>query len=212
MTFKQRLKQPLVKSLAGLAITILSLPLLAETKAAANYQLGDKVVKQKTDKPTSTSYPLINWEDLIPKSWDPSKAFKGVDLNKLDDGDPKATALLNKMRSEWDNAPTNPTMNGKTGRIPGFVVPLEATKGAIKEFLLVPYFGACIHSPPPPANQIIHVLLAKPQKGLKVMDAVWVSGTLATIRASNESLDSNMGMSPSAYQIQAVKVEAYKGM
>lgn len=187
-------------------------PVVQAETVNSGYQLGDKVGKQKTDKAATTAFANITWEELVPKSWDPAKAFKGVDLAKLQDGDPKANALLSKMRSEWDNAPTEPGVNGKRGRIPGFVVPLEATKGAIKEFLLVPYFGACIHTPPPPANQIVHVILPKPQKGLKVMDAVWVSGTMATIRASNETLDSNMGMSPSGYQMQAVKVEPYKGM
>ena len=63
-------------------------------------------------------------------------------------------------------------------RIPGFVVPLEDSKDGLKEFLLVPYFGACIHSPPPPANQIIHVLPEHAGQGRASMDTVWVSGML----------------------------------
>jgi hypothetical protein len=50
----------------------------------------------------------------------------------------------------------------------------------MREFLLVPYFGACIHTPPPPANQIIHVTSATPIKGFRTMDAMWASGTLRT--------------------------------
>ena len=63
-----------------------------------------------------------------------------------------AMAMLKKMRDVWDNAPVNTAIVGQQVRIPGFVVPLEDTKDGMKEFLLVPYFGACIHSPPPPAN------------------------------------------------------------
>jgi hypothetical protein len=58
-------------------------------------------------------------------------------------------------------------------------VPLERKGDAVLELLLVPYFGACIHTPPPPANQIVHVILKKPAEGMKMMDAFWVSGTLS---------------------------------
>ena len=67
---------------------------------------------------------------------------------------------------------------GKPIKIPGFVVPLEGDDGFeyVKEFLLVPTFGACIHVPPPPPNQVIHVILDKPVYFEKLMYAVWVSG------------------------------------
>ncbi|MDR9829424.1 DUF3299 domain-containing protein [Vibrio sp. FNV 38] len=41
--------------------------------------------------------------------------------------------------------------------IPGFVVPLEMDGLLTTTFLLVPIAGACIHTPPPPANQTIIV-------------------------------------------------------
>ena len=67
---------------------------------------------------------------------------------------------------------------GKPIKIPGFAVPLEGDDGFeyVKEFLLVPTFGACIHVPPPPPNQVIYVILDKPVYFEKLMYAVWVSG------------------------------------
>jgi hypothetical protein len=130
----------------------------------------------------------ITWDVLVPAGWDPFKDFKDLNFQMLDDGDPRATAMLKKMREVWDSAPVNNAVVGQTVRIPGFVVPLEDTKDGLKELLLVPYFGACIHSPPPPANQIVHVLPKSPAKGLRSMDAVWITGTL-----SNEQTDSYMG-------------------
>ena len=67
---------------------------------------------------------------------------------------------------------------GKSIKIPGFAVPLEGDDGFeyVKEFLLVPTFGACIHVPPPPPNQVIHVILDKPVYFENLMYAVWVSG------------------------------------
>ena len=147
------------------------------------------------------AFKTISWDELVPKDWDPMKEFKGLDLNSMVDGDPRANAMMKRLREVWDNAPTNPAFTGQAVRIPGFVVPLEETPEGVKEFLLVPYFGACVHSPPPPANQIIHVL-PKSAARIRSMDAVWISGTLATTKT-----DSYMGAS--SYRIEAVVVEPY---
>jgi uncharacterized protein len=144
----------------------------------------------------------IAWDALVPANWDPFKEFKDLNFQTLDDGDPRATQLLKKMRDAWDNAPINPTLVGQAVRLPGFVVPLEDSAEGMREFLLVPYFGACVHSPPPPANQIVHVLAKQPAKGLRSMDAVWITGTLQTVRT-----DSFMGAA--GYRIDAVAVAPY---
>ena len=75
----------------------------------------------------------------------------------------------------------NSDLNGARVRLPGFVVPLERGKdGLIDEFFLVPYFGACIHVPPPPPNQIVYVKM-RSGAGLKsIEDAQWVTGILHT--------------------------------
>ncbi len=143
------------------------------------------------------------WESLMPRGWDPMKGFKGRNLQGLTDGDPKAQALMDELRASWDQAPTVPEMNGRSVRIAGYVVPLEEGKGELREFLLVPYFGACIHTPPPPANQIIHVTPVQPLKGIKGMVPVWASGTLKIQRD-----ESAMGVS--GYHLEAVKVDPYE--
>lgn len=145
----------------------------------------------------------ITWEELVPRDWDPLKDFRHLNFQLLDDGDPRAVALLKRMRKVWDEAPVNESLAGQVVRLPGFIVPLEDSREGLKEFLLVPYFGACIHSPPPPANQIIHVVPAKPARGLRSMDAVWVSGALALDR-----VDSHMGMA--GYRIVATEVAPYR--
>lgn len=147
---------------------------------------------------------LITWEELVPKDWDPAKDLKGIDLSKLDDTDPRANDLLMKLQEASNNAPTNPAMNGVEVKIPGFLVPLEENGGQVSEFLLVPYFGACIHTPPPPANQIIHVKTSNATKGLRAMDTIWVTGKLQTARN-----DSMMGVS--GYHVNASSVTKYTG-
>lgn len=126
--------------------------------------------------------PEIKWEDLVPKDWDPAADFKALDLSKLQDSDPRAMEALEKMKQAWDNAPTEPGMDGKRGRIAGFALPLERQGDKVTEFLIVPYFGACIHTPPPPANQIIHAKSPKPLAGVKMMMPIWTHGTIQVQR------------------------------
>jgi hypothetical protein len=164
------------------------------------YKDGDRL--HGAPKVDAGGYTLIEWDALIPKDWDPTKEFKRMNLYALDDGDPRAMEALEKMKQMWDEAPTTDAYNGKRVRLPGFIVPLEQGRGGISEFLLVPYFGACIHTPPPPANQIIHVSAAKYVKGIRSMDPVWVSGVLQTGRS--ESAMGNAG-----YQLNADVVLPY---
>ncbi|UWE14768.1 DUF3299 domain-containing protein [Herbaspirillum huttiense] len=174
------------------------------------YKVGDQLQQSAavTEKPYQASGKMVNgfqeiaWESLIPKDWDPMAPFKGLKLDQMTDDDPRADAALWKAKKYWKDAPVDPAMEGKPVRLPGFVVSLDREGEALKEFLLVPYFGACIHVPPPPANQIIHVKIAKAVKNVRTMDAVWISGVLKVERS-----DSSMGAS--SYSMKAVSVEPY---
>lgn len=121
------------------------------------------------------------WFALAPSDWDPGQTFAD-DVAELGDDDPRAIAALDKLRAAWADAPVEPSMDGARIRIGGFIIPLDSDHGAVTELLLVPYFGACIHAPPPPANQVIHVFLRAPLRELRMMDAVHVSGTLRLAR------------------------------
>lgn len=152
--------------------------------------------------PQVAGFKTIRWEALVPASWDAMKEFRNLDLQGLSDGDPRANEMMAAMRKAWDNAPINTALVGQAVRIPGFVVPLETGPDGLKEFLLVPYFGACIHSPPPPANQVIYVLPKNGAKKFRSMDTVWVSGTLVAVKT-----DSFMGAA--GWRIDAVSVLPY---
>lgn len=153
----------------------------------------------------AAQFPKISWEALIPPDWDPMKSFSDLQhLANAPDSDPRVQKLYDRMRKVWDEAPTVASFNGRQVKIPGFIVPLEGDgEKGLKEFLLVPYFGACIHTPPPPANQIIHVTSNPPVKGFQSMSAVWVSGTVGLERGESE-------MGASGYRIQAARVEKYR--
>ena len=94
-------------------------------------------------------------------------------------------------------------LDGKHVRIGGYVVPLDFEATSIKEFLLVPFVGACIHVPPPPPNQIIYVKTAKGFDVAGSFDPVYVTGTLKV--ASQYT-----GLAETGYTIDAEKVEMRK--
>jgi hypothetical protein len=153
---------------------------------------------------SETAYRNGRWAELVPPDWDPRKALRlSLGASMVREGSEREQALIRELREVWDNAPNRPELDGAKLRMPGYVVPLERSGENLQEFLLVPYFGACIHSPPPPANQIVYVHLVKPEK-LRSMDVIWVSGTLRTQRN-----DSAMGAS--GYALDAVLVEPFRG-
>jgi hypothetical protein len=107
----------------------------------------------------------LYWEDMIPKGY--AMQPSAVDHN-------------GQMTQLEPDAPLLEELNGQYVKIPGFVVPLEGDADNITEFLLVPYFGACIHVPPPPSNQIVYVKFSEGVPITNLYDAVWVTGILST--------------------------------
>ena len=200
--------KPLLVSHAGvLALTVSAL--LFGDAALAQRPRGATTPEVPAATATAAPKPppagtLTQWEQLVPKDRDPMAGLKldGAGTAMLRDGDPKAMALLDKLREVWDNAPVRHEIDGQPIKLPGYLVPLESSKGEVSELLLEPYFGACIHTPPPPANQIVQVKLAKPVK-LATMDVITVSGTLHAGRT-----DSPMGVS--GYRVEGAKVEKYQ--
>ena len=199
------------RTLFALAVLAAALPPPAGAQNATGarppeYQVGDRLEPAKGGKQAAKEagrYREVKWDELISPSWKPEAIVRSLNLDMMLDGDPRANAALERLREAWDNAPGNPTLDGAEIRIAGFVVPLEREGNALREFLLVPYFGACIHVPPPPANQIVHVVAAKPIPNTASMDAVWVSGKLALFPTATQ-------MGRSSYRLTAAAVEPYR--
>ena len=187
---------------AGLVLGQVAAPGKPAAKAGSAASAPLSTTATAVASPAAPSYREVSWDDLTPKDWDPLKQFREMNFGALSDSDPKAIAMLQRMRETWDNAPTNIAMEGQNVRIAGYLVPLDETKDGLIQFLLVPYFGACIHTPPPPSNQIIEVRPKQPSKGYRPMDTVWVSGTLRTLRSETY-------MGTSSYRMDALRVEPY---
>ncbi|MCW5659140.1 MAG: DUF3299 domain-containing protein [Burkholderiaceae bacterium] len=150
--------------------------------------------------PADGSARVTRWAELVPAGWDPGQQIRELQQTQgaRPDADAQARAALRRLRDTLDAAPTDPALDGRSARIAGYVVPIESAPHGTTQFLLVPYFGACIHSPPPPANQIVHVVLAQPRAGLRAMDAVWVRGTLHVARHESHVAVSGYRLAASA--------------
>lgn len=103
------------------------------------------------------------------------------------------------------------TLDGQHIRMPGYVLPLEFDGEKVTEFLLVPFVGACIHVPPPPPNQIVHVFHPEGFETEGLFSPVWVEGTMATEARSTElSLVDGSSQVDTGYTMQAMVVEEYE--
>ena len=150
-------------------------------------------------------YETVSWPALLPPGWSAQAVLGGLRLENMDDNDPEAEEVLRKVRALLDSAPPNPQVHNRRLRLSGYMVPLQFTKQRhVTELLLVPYFGACIHSPAPPANQVVHVLPAQPvDLDTRSSIAVWVAGSMSVVRS-----DSDMGAA--CYRMSAAEVRPYK--
>ena len=109
------------------------------------------------------------------------------------DGAAVTQSLVGSVRTE---------LNGSKVKIPGFVIPLEGDDKHVTEFLLVPYFGACIHVPPPPPNQIVYVKFPQGAPVQQLWDVIYVVGTLKTQQISHE-------LAEVGYLLEGQKIEPY---
>ncbi|EAQ32386.1 DUF3299 domain-containing protein [Idiomarina baltica] len=135
----------------------------------------------------------IGWKDLVPEGFTPPP----VKPQSYYDQNPE------EAEQKFLDAPVVQALDGKKVKIPGYVVQLEGNADAVTEFLLVPYFGACIHVPPPPPNQIIHVKFEEGVPYENTYDAVWVEGTISTQRTDSD-------LAVTGYSMKADSVTVYQ--
>jgi uncharacterized protein len=151
----------------------------------------------------------LEWTDLMPKGYNPDDLVeeyqKKYNIADMSDDDPVVKEMMKKMEAMLKVSPLNTELSGKLIKLPGYVIPLETDGQKTPEFLLVPYFGACIHVPPPPANQTVFVATQDKQGAAirKLYDVVWVTGVITTSKQSTD-------LAEAGYTISASKVEPYE--
>ena len=147
--------------------------------------------KNKAAKRAPNAIREIDWDELIPPDAR-SKFLAGPP--------PAAHDYLGECgmaAQQVMDVNVNKELNGQSLKIPGFIVPLDVGKdGLVSEFFLVPYFGACIHVPPPPPNQIVYVKMAKGVALDSIYEAYWITGRMKTANRTTR-------LGAAAYQLDA---------
>ena len=136
----------------------------------------------------------LEWEDLlpegqivIPRALQSLINHDGPDLSSQQ---PPSTGV----RTDW---------NGQIVRLPGFVVPIEMVGTAVTAFILVPFVGACIHVPPPPANQLVFVTTPEPYDSKGLYEPVNVTGMFGVSAMTTH-------LAQIGYALSAEKIEPFR--
>ena len=137
----------------------------------------------------------ITWDDLLPAGVPYSEIIGEGELDEVNDTwnpiyDENATKL-------------NESLDGSYIKMPGFVIPFDISAKGVTEFMLVPYTGACIHMPPPPANQLVMVNAKTPWPSDDLWDPIWVIGMMRTRLQSTD-------LGQTGYAIVADQMEVYE--
>lgn len=197
------------KIVRGLPLILASIILLT---VAATATSADSDNTQPGEK---GAFKTVEWTDLMPERDLIALSNPPDYINEVEDG-----SFEDQLDGQFQNTIDTPIddryqqalvstsvineLDGKSIRIPGFIVPLEFNDDqTITQFFLVPFFGACIHVPPPPPNQIIFVNYPKGLKLNALYDPFWISGVLKTLLQENY-------MATSAYSMDMREFEPYQ--
>jgi hypothetical protein len=147
---------------------------------------------------------VLTWEEMIPPDA-PKIAPITAPLHNLSGlSDALSVESAPAAHQQAPHAPVVKALDGKNVRLPGYIVPLEVSEeGRVTEFLLVPYFGACIHVPPPPSNQIVHVTSELGVKVEELYQPYWIEGPMQVKATTSELADAG-------YQMEADKILVYE--
>jgi hypothetical protein len=166
-------------------------------------QLGE-IAALRGRKATGEKLSAVEAADLENATRSLKKA--GVDVDGLL---AKRREIAEKNQAQSQSV--NPALEGRLVRMPGYLLPLEFSGKDVSEFLLVPWVGACIHTPPPPPNQIVHVKADKPVGNVSMFMAIWVTGRLTTKPTkTNLYLVDGASDIQTSYSLRASEVEPYK--
>ena len=143
----------------------------------------------------------IVWADLLPEG----EIERLQQLWAQGEAELEAGILPDDQAIQFGTFNVVEELDGLLVRVPGYILPFQYEEtGKISEFLLVPYFGACIHTPPPPPNQIVYVTAQEAADFGQVWTPIWAIGVLRTQKHLN-------GLGDAAYTLEFQSWEKYEG-
>jgi len=156
---------------------------------------------------------VTEWVDLLPQSdfdalskpqeyVDEADDFSFEDKLSAEMSSAMASAFDDEYQAALTSTKVVDEFNGKKVKMAGYVVPLSYDdEMSVTEFFFVPYFGACLHLPPPPPNQIIHVTTDTAMSVYELYLPFWISGTLSTSLVKNNMATSAYSMKMSSFEL-----------
>ena len=178
------------------------------------FSIGSIAELTSPENAAADKFQVLEWTDLIPPEILAILENPPSYLDDIEDGSAEDQISSQIKSSNADDTEDvyqlalvsteiNSELNGAMVRIPGFIVPLEFDdEQTVTQFFLVPYFGACLHMPPPLPNQIILVNSPKGVQLSALYDPFWVEGQLRTTLQEND-------MATSAYSMTMLGFEPY---
>lgn len=136
---------------------------------------------------------VIQWDDLIPP---------GVPYSQII-GEGEMDIVNDTWLPEFDENATklNDALDGAYIKMPGYMLPLDMSTAGVTSFIMVPYVGACIHTPPPPANQLVFVDSETPWPTDDLWDPVWVTGWMRHALQSTTLADIGYALSADRIEV-----------
>ena len=159
---------------------------------------------------TSLSEPkAIGWKDLLPDEeplvapFAPPNDFPEVNATPFVSSE---TGGSKNIEIPFTQIPVGGRQDlaNKFVKLAGYMAPLNVERGKTRTFLLVPYVGACIHVPAPPANQIVLVETKEPIAVRKMWEPFEAVGTLNVETLSTTLADVS-------YTMDLNRIEKYTG-
>jgi hypothetical protein len=181
------IKNLLIWSVIGVVVIALTTALFFLEPLKSSKESVANTLSHQTLSEESQPVPKeIDWDELMPEGYRPDDIFAKYQsrIDSLQDDSEEAWQLYQTIQEEMANAPLNEKLNEQWIKLPGFIAPIKHKGTLITEFLLVPYFGACIHVPPPPVNQIVFVKTAQGHgiETYAAFQAFWVMGQISVQR------------------------------
>lgn len=214
-------------SIASLVFALILAPPAAWADAPRTLQWKDLVPPLQADHPFAklTRHQALQLSDIAEIRDRKARGEKVSDIDLADER--AATERLRKAgvdvdsllaqreqiaeRNRQQQQSVNPALNGQAIRMPGYLLPLEFSGKEVTEFLLVPWVGACIHTPPPPPNQIVYVKSEKPVGNVGMFMPIWVTGKMSAAPSKQALyLVDGEAKIDVGYSLKATAVEPYK--
>jgi len=186
-----------------------------KNSAAVKMPLNEIEVVEKKENSIlpASAFMTADWLDLLPEDDLNALSNPPSYLDEIVDGsaqDQLSNTLKNELKNDegdrYQQALTSTqvksVVNNAPIKIPAFIVPLEFDdKQNVTQFFMVPFFGACLHLPPPPPNQTIYVNYPKGLKLESLYDAYWISGIIKTSLVENDTAIAAYSMEMHAFEL-----------